>query len=94
MLLPLPEARLFGLDLLSEPPAKLLFFFLELGVVELLDLALAVLASFHLLLAVILVVTLLGSRNEVEHECPNEQRAQLAEVAMVLILHCTNESTR
>lgn len=93
MLFPLPEPRLLGLDLLGEPPAKLFLFFLELGVVELLDLALTILASFHLLLAVVLIVTLLGSGNEVEHECANEQRAQLAEVAVVLVLHCRNAST-
>ena len=93
MLLPLPEASFLRFDLLGEPPAKLLLFLLELGVVELLHLALAILAGLHLLLAVILVVTLLSSRDEVEHECPDEQRAQLAEITMVLVLHCTSRST-
>ena len=87
MLLPLPEASLLGLDLLGEPPAKLFFLFLELGIVELLDLALTVLARLHLLLAVVLIVTLLSSRNEVEHKVTNKQRAQLAEVTMVPVLH-------
>lgn len=93
MLLPLPEASFLRFDLLGEPPAKLLLFLLELGVVELLHLALAILAGLHLLLAVVFVVTLLSRRNEVKHECADEQGTQLAEVAMVLVLHCTSRST-
>jgi len=92
MLLPLPEASFLRLDLLGEPPAKLFLFLLELGVVELLHLAFAILAGLHLLLAVVFIVTLLSSRNEVEHECADEQRTQLAEVAVVLVLHCTIRS--
>jgi hypothetical protein len=69
----LPEASLLGLDLFGEPPAKLFLLLLELGVVELLYFALAILARLHLLLAVVLVVALLSSRNEVEHECADEQ---------------------
>ena len=90
VLFPLPEAGLLGLDLLGEPPAELFLLLLELWVVELLHLALAVLARLHLLLAVVLIVALLSSRDEVEHECPDEQRAQLAEVAVILVLHCTS----
>ena len=90
VLFPLPEASLLRLDLLGEPPAELLLLLLELGVVELLHLALAILARLHLLLAVILVVTLLSSRDKVEHECADEQRAQLAEVTVILVLHCTS----
>lgn len=56
MLLPLPEASLFGLDLLGEALPQSLLFLLELGVVELLDLRLAVLPSLHLLLTVVLIV--------------------------------------
>jgi len=93
MLLPLPEASFLRLDLLGEPPAKLLLFLLELGVVELLHLALAILAGLHLLLAVVFIVTLLSSGNEIEHECADEQRTQLPEVAVVLVLHCTSRST-
>jgi hypothetical protein len=89
MLLPLPEASLLGFDLLGEPPAKLFLFFLELGVIELLHLALAVLARLHLLLAVVFVVMFLSGRNEVEHERADEQRAQFAEVTMILIFDCT-----
>jgi len=90
VLFPLPEASLLGLDLLGEPPAELFLLLLELGVVELLHLALAVFACLHLLLAVVLVVALLSSRDEVEHKCADEQRAQLAEVAVILVLHCTS----
>jgi hypothetical protein len=90
VLFPLPEASLLGLDLLGEPPAELFLLLLELGVVELFHLALAILARLHLLLAVILVVTLLGHRDEVKHECADEQLAQLAEVTVILVLHCTS----
>jgi hypothetical protein len=86
----LPEASLLCLDLLGEPPAKLFLLLLELGVVELFHLAFAILARLHLLLAVILVVTLLSSRDEVEHESADEQRAQLAEVTVILVFHCTS----
>ncbi len=93
VLFPLPEARLLGLDLLGEPPTKLFLLLLELGVVELLDLALAILARLHLLLAVVLIVALFSSRDEVEHERADEQRAQLAEVTVILVIHCTSAST-
>ena len=72
MLLPLPEARFLRLDLLGELLAEGLFFLLELGVVQLLDLGLAELASLHLLLAIVLVVELLGSRDQVQHVRANE----------------------
>ena len=88
MLLPLPEARLFRFDLLSEALAKGLFLFLELGVIELLDLGFAKLAGLHLLLTVVLVVKLLSCGDEVEHVRADEQRTQLAEVAVVLVLNC------
>lgn len=92
MLLPLSETCLLGLDLLREPPAELFLFLLELRVMELLNFALAVFARLHLLLAVILVMTLLRSRDKVEHEGANEEGAQFAEVAMVLIFHCVTGS--
>lgn len=93
VLLPLSEACLLGLDLLREPPAKLFLFLLELRVVELLHLALTVLARLHLLLAVVLIVTFLRGRDKVEHEGANEEGAQLAEVAVILIFHCASAST-
>ena len=86
MLLPLAEARLLGLDLLREALAQRLFLLLELGVIELLNLALAKLARLHLLLAVVLVVDLLSRRDEVQHERADQQRAQLLEVAVRLVL--------
>ena len=90
MLFPLPEASLFSLDLLGKPPAELFLLLLELGVIKLLHLPFAILARLHLLLAVILVVTLLSSRDKVEHEGADEQRAQLAEVTVILVLHYTS----
>ena len=86
VLLPLPEAGLLGLDLLGEALAERLFLLLELGVLELARLALAELANLHLRLAVVLVVELLCCRDEVEHVRPDQQRAQLAEVTVVLVL--------
>lgn len=88
MLLPLPEAGLLRLDLLREALPELLLFLLELGVVELLDLAFAILARLHLLLAVVLVVRLFGGGDKVQHVGADEERAQLAEIAVVLILDC------
>lgn len=88
MLLPLAETGFLGLDLLSEALAESLFLLLELGVVELLDLRLAELARLHLLLAVVLVVQLLRRRYEVEHVRADQQRAELAEVAVVFVLDC------
>ena len=86
MLLPLPEARLLGLDLLREPLAESLLLLLELGVLELARLALAELADLHLRLAVVLVVELLRCRDEVEHVRANEEGTQFAEIAVVLVL--------
>lgn len=86
VLLPLPETRLFSLDLLGEALPELLFLLLELGVVQLLDLGLAELPGLHLLLTVVLVVQILRRGDEVKHVGTNQQRAQLLEVAVVLIL--------
>ena len=88
MLLPLSEPGLLCLDLLRETLAKSLFLFLELGVVELLDLGLAILPGLHLLLTVVLIVELFGSGDQVQHVRPDEQRAELLEVAVILILNC------
>ena len=86
VLLPLPEARLLGLDLLREPFPERLLLLLELGVLELARLLLAELARLHLRLAVVLVVEVLRRRDEVQHVRADEERAQLAEVAVVLVL--------
>lgn len=88
MLLPLPESCLLSLDLLSEPLPELLFLLFELGVVQFLDLGFPELACLHLLLAVILVMQLLARRNEVQHVGADQQRPQLLEVTVVLILNC------
>ena len=89
VLLPLPEAGLLGLDLLGEALAERLFLLLELRVLELPRLGLAGLARLHLALAVVLIVDLLRRRDEVEHVRPDQQRAQLTEIAVVLVLNCT-----
>lgn len=86
VLLPLPEASFLRLDLLREALPELLLFLLELRVVELLDLALAVFAGLHLLLAVVLIVSFFGGRNEIQHVGANKEGAQLAEVAVALVL--------
>lgn len=86
MLFPLSEPSLLCLDLFGEALPELLFLLLELGVLELARLLLAWLASLHLCLAVVLVMELLGRRDEVKHVGANEERTQLAEVAVVLVL--------
>lgn len=85
MLLPLPETRFFSLDLLGEALPELFLLLLELGVVQLLDLRLAELPGLHLLLAVVFVVQVLRRGDEVKHVGTNKQRAQLLEIAVVLI---------
>ena len=86
MLLPLSESRFLRLDLLRELLPELLFLFLELGVVQLLDFGFAKLPCLHLLLTIVLVVKLLTCRDEVQHVCANQKGAKLLEIAMVLIL--------
>lgn len=86
MLFPLPEPSLLRLNLLSELLPERLLLLLELGVIELLDLGFAELARLHLLLPVVLIVQLLRRRDQVEHVRANEQRSQLLEVAVVLVL--------
>ncbi len=88
MLLPLSEPRFLGLDLFRETLAQGLFLFFELRVLELACLLLAELAHLHLGLSVVLVVRILRRRDQVEHVCADEKRAQLAEVAVVLVLDC------
>ena len=86
MLLPLPETCFLRLDLLREALAKCFLLLPELRVVELPGLLLAKLAHFHLRLPVVLVVELLGGRDQVQHVRADEERTQLAEVAVVLVL--------
>jgi hypothetical protein len=89
MLLPLPEPSFLHLDLFGETLSERLFLLLELGVVELLHLGFAKLAGLHLGLAVGFVVLFLGGVDEVEHVGPDEERAELLEVAVVLVLDCS-----
>ena len=86
MLLPLPESRFLGLNLFREAFPKLLFLLLELWVVALLDFRLAKLARLHLLLAVILIMVLLRGGDQIQHVSTNQERAELLEVAVILIL--------
>jgi hypothetical protein len=86
LLLPLPEPLLLDLDLLGEALTKRLLLLLELGVVELPRAGLAKLPRLHLLRAVGLVVVLLGGVDQVEHVGPDEDGAELLEVAVVLVL--------
>lgn len=90
MLLPLTEACLLSLNLLGEALAELLLFLLELGVLELARLLLAKLACLHLGLTVVLIVQFLRHRNQVKHVRADQQRAQLPEVAVVLVLDLRN----
>lgn len=86
-LLPLAEAVLLNLDLLSELLPEQLLLFLELGVVELAGTSLAKLAGLHLLCTVGLVVCLFRCVDQVKHVRADENRAELLEIAVVLILH-------
>lgn len=90
LLLPLAETLLLDLDLLGEALAQVLLLFLELGVVELAGTSLAELASLHLLGAISLVVLLLGGVDEVEHVGTDQDRTELLEVAVVLVLHLSD----
>ncbi|KAI6755223.1 hypothetical protein HG531_004329 [Fusarium graminearum] len=87
LLLPLSEALLLDLDLLGESLSESLLLLLELGVVELAGTGLAKLAGLHLLGAVSLVMQLLGGVDKVEHVCSDQNRAELLEVAVVLVLN-------
>ena len=88
VLLPLPEPRLFGFHLFREALAERLFLFFELGVFEFAWLLLPARTHLHLRLSVVLVMHLLRGGDEVQHVRTDEQRAQLAEVAVVLVLNC------
>lgn len=90
LLLPLAEAVLLDLDLLSEALPESLFLLLELGVVKLPWPGLAKLARLHLLGTVRLVVQLLRGVNEVEHVRPDHDGPELLEVAVVFVLDLGN----
>lgn len=81
------ETLLLDLDLLGEALAQSLFFLLELGVVEFAWPGLAKLAGLHLLGTVGLVVRFFRGVNKVEHVGADQDRAELLEVAVVLVLH-------
>ena len=85
-LFPLPEALLLNLDLLGKALAESLLLLLELGVVELSRAGLAKFASLHLLSTVRLVVELLGCVDQVQHMGADQDRPELLEIAVVLIL--------
>lgn len=82
VLLPLAETSLLGLDLLRETLAQSLLLLLELRIIKLLNLPLPKLARLHLLLPIILIMNLLRSRDEIQHESANQQRAKLLEIAV------------
>ena len=90
LLLPLSEPLLLNLDLLGKALSQSLLLLLELGVVELSGTGLAELAGLHLLGAVRLVMQLLGRVDEVEHVGSDQNRSQLLEVAVVLVLDLGN----
>jgi len=88
MLLPLPEACLFGFNLLGELFPERLFFLLELRVIGLFDTGLAKLAGLHLFQAIVLVVRVLRCANQVQHVRADQQGAKFTEIAVVLVLDC------
>lgn len=86
LLLPLSESLFFNLDLLGETLAEVLFFLLELGVIQLAWSSFAEFPCLHLLGTVCLVMRLLSGVDEVEHVGTDEDRSELLEVAVVFIL--------
>jgi hypothetical protein len=90
LLLPLSESLFFNLDLLGETLAEVLFFLLELGVVQLAWSSFSEFPCLHLLGTVRLIVRLLGGVDEVKHVGTDEDRSELLEVAVVLILDFGN----
>lgn len=87
LLLPLSEALFLDLDLLREALAQSLFFLLELGVVQLAGTRLAKLPRFHLAGTVSLVVLLFGGVDEIQHVGTDQDRAELLEITVVLVLN-------
>jgi hypothetical protein len=90
LLLPLSESVLLDLDLLSESLPQALFLFLELGVVELPWSGLSELPGLHLGGTVSFVVLFFGGVDQVKHVCSDQDRAELLEIAVVLILDFRN----
>jgi hypothetical protein len=87
MLFPLPKPCLLSLNLLREPLPQLLLLFLELRVVQFLHLRFTELPRLHLLLPIVLVVGVLRGADEIQHVRPDEERAELAEITVVLVLN-------
>jgi hypothetical protein len=90
LLLPLSEPLFLDLDLLGESLSKCLLFLLEFRVVQLSWSCLAKFSSLHLLCSVCLVVSLFRSVDEIKHVCSDQDRSQVLEVAVVLVLDFRN----
>ncbi len=90
LLLPLSEALLLDLNLLGETLAESLLFLLVLGVVQLARSGFAKLASLHLLSAVGFVVEFFCRMDEIQHVGADQDRAELLEIAVVLVLDLGN----
>lgn len=86
LLLPLSEPLFLDLDLLCESLSQRLLFLLEFGVVQLSWSSLAELSGLHLLCSVCLVVSLFGGVDEIKHVGSDQDRSQVLEVAVVLVL--------
>ena len=67
MLFPLPEPGLLAFDLLGKTFAKGFFFLFEFGIIRFLHSRFTELSGLHLLLAVILIVNVLGCRDQIKH---------------------------
>ena len=94
MLFPLPEPRFLKLDLLRESLTQQLLFFLEFGVVQLLDLCLAKLARLHLRLAVRFIVRFFGRRYQVEHVHAQQEGTEFTEIAVGFVVDCERRAVR
>jgi len=88
MLLPLPETRLFQLDLLGEAFSQHLLLLFVFGVVNLSDFWLSEFTRLHLGETVRFVVGFFRRGDEVEHVGSDEQAAKLLEVAVLLVFNC------
>jgi hypothetical protein len=86
MLFPLPEPRFLQLDLLRKPLPQQFLLFLELGVIQLLDLCFPEFTRLHLRLAVGFVVRFFGGGDEVEHVYAEEEGSEFAEITVVLVV--------
>lgn len=90
LLLPLSESLFLDLDLLGESLPQRFFLFLELGVVQLPRTSLAEFPSLHLLRTVGLVVLFFGGVNEIQHVGTDQDRTELLEIAVILVLDFGN----